>query len=53
MAGEVRFYYTAVKWTEFYQLNIQWNEPLNKGHIGIKSTVPCRESVLISEVNLH
>ena len=28
-------------------------EPLNKGHIGIRSTVPCREAVLISEVNLH
>ena len=28
-------------------------EPLNKGHIGIRSTVPCREAVFISEVNLH
>ena len=28
-------------------------EPLNKGHIGTKSTVPCTEAVLISEVNLH
>ena len=28
-------------------------ELLNKGHIGIRSTVPCREAVLISEVNLH
>ena len=27
-------------------------EPLNKGYIGIRSTVPCREAVLISEVNL-
>ena len=27
--------------------------PLNKGHIGIRSTGPCREAVLISEVNLH
>ena len=26
-------------------------EPLNKGHIGIRSTVPCREAVL--KVNLH
>ena len=25
-------------------------EPLNKGHIMIRSTVPCREAVLISEV---
>ena len=28
-------------------------EPLNKGHIGIRSNVPCREAVLISEVNSH
>ena len=28
-------------------------EPLNKGHIGIRSTVLCREAVLISEVNLY
>ena len=64
-------------------LVVQWNlsirtwdqvycptvEPLNKGHIGIRSTVPCstvehlnkghigirscKEAVLISEVNLH
>ena len=27
-------------------------EPLNKEHIGIRSTVPCREAVLISEVYL-
>ncbi len=26
-------------------------EPLNRGHIEIKSTVPCREVVLTSEVN--
>ena len=28
-------------------------EPLNKGHIGIRSTGPCKEAVLISEVNLQ
>ena len=28
-------------------------EPLNKGHIGIRSTVPCREVVLISEVKIN
>ena len=28
-------------------------EPLNKGHIEMRSIVPCREVVLISEVNLH
>ena len=28
-------------------------EPLNKGHIGIRYTVPCREAVLITKVSLH
>ncbi len=28
-------------------------EPPNKGHIEIMSIVPCREVVLISEVDLH
>ena len=28
-------------------------EPLNKGHIGIRSTVPCREAVLIPEVKTN
>ena len=38
----------------FIQIRISITlEPLNKGHIGIRSTVPCREAVLISEVNLH
>ncbi len=36
------------------QLTNQCLPPPNKGHIGITSPiVPCREVVLISEVNLH
>ena len=26
---------------------------LNKGHIGIRSTIPCKEAVLISEVKIQ
>ena len=35
-------------WLMEYQIRVTV-EPLNKGHIGIRSTVPCREAVLISE----
>ena len=28
-------------------------EPLNKGHIGNRSIVPCRKGVLISEVKIN
>ena len=29
------------------------NNYYNRGDIGFRSTVPCREAVIISEVNLH
>ena len=48
---------TVLYFTDYCKSKIQVQrftvEPPNNGHIGTFSVVPCREVVLILEVNLH
>ena len=41
----------SLSWVLIYT-KIQWNPP-KIGHIGIRSAVPCREAVLISEIKIN